>query len=47
MAEVAVSFTSQDLFDFPDPYPMFAGLRATSPVFRAMRRPSGDGAPND
>jgi len=34
MAEVAVSFTSQDLFDFPDPYPMFAGLRATSPVFR-------------
>ena len=29
-----VSFSSQDLFDFPDPYPLFASLRASSPVLR-------------
>jgi cytochrome P450 len=34
MSEVAVSFTPQDLFDFPDPYPLFANLRQSSPVFR-------------
>jgi cytochrome P450 len=27
-----VSFSSQDLFDYPDPYPLFASLRQTSPV---------------
>jgi cytochrome P450 len=29
-----VSFSSQDLFDFPDPYPLFASLRQSSPVLR-------------
>lgn len=27
-----VSFSPQDLFDFPDPYPLFASLRQSSPV---------------
>jgi cytochrome P450 len=29
-----VSFSPQDLFDFPDPYPLFASLRRSSPVLR-------------
>jgi cytochrome P450 len=28
-------FSSQDLFDFPDPYPLFAAFRQSSPVFLA------------
>jgi cytochrome P450 len=28
-----VSFSAQELFDFPDPYPLFAGLRETNPIF--------------
>src|SRR5882724_5564178 len=32
--EPAVNFSTQDLFDFPDPYPLFAGLRQGSPVLR-------------
>ena len=27
-----VSFSPQDLFDFPDPYPLFASMRQSSPV---------------
>lgn len=27
-----VSFSPQDLFDFPDPYPMFAAMRQSTPV---------------
>ncbi|HEY8514329.1 MAG TPA: cytochrome P450 [Candidatus Binatia bacterium] len=30
----AVAFSPQDLFDFPDPYPLFASLRQSSPVLR-------------
>src|SRR5215510_11696556 len=33
-AEAAVSFSPQDLFNFPDPYPIFAMLRQNSPVLR-------------
>lgn len=29
-----VKFSTQDLFDFPDPYPLFASLRQGSPVLR-------------
>src|SRR5207237_7094276 len=32
--EPEVHFSTQDLFDFPDPYPLFAGLRQGSPVLR-------------
>ena len=32
--ETPVSFSPQDLFDFPDPYPLFASLRQSSPVLR-------------
>lgn len=32
--EPEVNFSTQDLFDFPDPYPLFAGLRQGSPVLR-------------
>lgn len=32
MSESAVQFMPKDLFDFPDPYPMFASLRQTQPV---------------
>jgi len=35
--EPEVSFSPQDLFDFPDPYPLFASLRATSPVLRVVQ----------
>ena len=28
-----VSFSAQDLFDFPDPYPIFAALRQQTPVY--------------
>ena len=37
MAEAAsTGFSSKDLFDFPDPYPMFAVFRQSSPVFLAQ-----------
>lgn len=29
-----VNFAPQDLFDFPDPYPLFASLRQSSPVLK-------------
>jgi len=32
--ESGVNFSTQDLFDFPDPYPLFAGLRQGSPVLK-------------
>ena len=32
MEQPAEAFDPQNLFDFPDPYPMFAMLRATTPV---------------
>jgi len=32
--QAQVSFSPQDLFDFPDPYPLFASLRQSSPVLR-------------
>jgi len=35
--EPEVSFSPQDLFDFPDPYPLFASLRASSPVLRVVQ----------
>lgn len=36
MSEAApTGFSSQDLFDFPDPYPLFAAFRQSSPVFLA------------
>lgn len=35
MATSAPRFDPQMLFDHPDPYPMFAGLRATQPVMRS------------
>ncbi|MEW6272270.1 MAG: cytochrome P450 [Thermodesulfobacteriota bacterium] len=38
MSEPAeVSFSPQDLFDFPDPYPLFASLRQESPVLRVRQ----------
>jgi cytochrome P450 len=42
MDSVATAFDPQFMFDFPDPYPMFAELRRTSPVMRIemMRRES-------
>ncbi|HEV7735310.1 MAG TPA: cytochrome P450 [Candidatus Binatia bacterium] len=35
METPAAEFDPQMLFDHPDPYPMFAGLRATMPVMRS------------
>lgn len=35
--EPEVSFSPQDLFDFPDPYPLFASLRQSSPVLRVVQ----------
>jgi len=35
--EPEISFSPQDLFDFPDPYPLFASLRASSPVLRVVQ----------
>jgi cytochrome P450 len=32
-----VAFGAKDLFDFPDPYPIFAMLRQSSPVHRVMQ----------
>lgn len=32
--QIDVNFSPQDLFDFPDPYPLFATLRQSSPVLR-------------
>ena len=32
MEQPADAFDPQNLFDFPDPYPMFATLRASTPV---------------
>src|SRR4029077_10270861 len=32
MTDVSASFDPQLMFDFPDPYPMFAELRRTNPV---------------
>jgi cytochrome P450 len=32
-----VSFAPQDLFEFPDPYPLFATLRQTSPVLSVVQ----------
>jgi cytochrome P450 len=32
-----VSFSPQDLFDFPDPYPLFATLRQTTPVLSVVQ----------
>jgi cytochrome P450 len=32
-----VSFSPQDLFDFPDPYPLFAMLRREHPVYRVTQ----------
>src|SRR5262245_57534436 len=35
MEVTGASFDPQMLFDHPDPYPMFAALRASQPVLRA------------
>lgn len=35
--EPEVSFSPQDLFDYPDPYPLFASLRQSSPVLRVVQ----------
>ncbi|HZR83892.1 MAG TPA: cytochrome P450 [Candidatus Binatia bacterium] len=36
-AESEIRFAPQDLFDFPDPYPLFAALRQSSPVHRVVQ----------
>lgn len=33
----SVGFSSKDLFDFPDPYPLFASLRQSSPALRVSQ----------
>jgi cytochrome P450 len=35
--EPGLNFSPQDLFDFPDPYPLFATLRQTSPVLPVVQ----------
>ncbi len=35
--QAEIRFLSQDLFDFPDPYPIFAELRKTSPVLPVVQ----------
>ncbi len=35
MDDVGFAFRPEQMFDFPDPYPMFAALRRTQPVLRA------------
>jgi cytochrome P450 len=36
MDDVVAAFTPEVMFDFPDPYPLFAGLRHSNPVLRAQ-----------
>jgi cytochrome P450 len=42
MADTAITFDPQMMFDFPDPYPMFAGIRAAemAPTYAFMNRTS-------
>ncbi len=36
MDDVIAAFTPEAMFDFPDPYPLFASLRHSNPVLRAQ-----------
>ena len=36
MDDLVTAFTPEAMFDFPDPYPLFAGLRHSNPVLRAQ-----------
>lgn len=36
MDDLLAAFTPEAMFDFPDPYPLFAGLRHSSPVLRVQ-----------